>query len=562
MNTIKKLPQEVINRIAAGEVIQRPLSAIKEMIENSIDANSSMISIFCVDGGFSSIEINDDGNGVPAKDFPLLCERFATSKITDFTDLMKINSFGFRGEALASISFVSHLTIKSKTIQDNLGFQASFRDGIMLEDTIESISMNKGTIINVEKLFYNLGIRKESFTHKEEFKEILKLVHKLSIHHYNIKFKLYSSINNIEFSSCNLLSKGKNARIELISNIYKFNEKSLISTEESISKYSVKIESVISEVGSVKKNRDVIIFINDRFIECDQIKKTVDSIYKSFWVSIHEDEGGYFCYISLSMRTENIDVNVDPRKKFVKFLFANEICDEIKQIFEQKLKEKCSIKVFQTVSLPKNFLDTNKKKIDQNNNDIKIQNHRPSDKFLIRVDPKTQKLTSFLNSNLQNSQRTNEEKFDNQILMNLYNNKIKKTQEDEDNVIFQILSLKKETSDEQTTKFFHNLTYVGCINSNFILVQKDQSLLIINTIPIWYHIFLFNFDFFYYSLEIFTHISLISIQKYEEFLIPEKINIRKSFENILSQQELNENVKNQIIQVFLFLLILIKQRIF
>jgi len=486
MATIKRLPQDVINRIAAGEVIQRPMSAIKELIENSIDAKSSMISILCIDGGFSLIEISDDGNGIDPIDFPLLCERFATSKIADFTDLMNISSFGFRGEALASISFVSHLTIKSKRMHSNLGFKANFRDGKMLEETTESIPMNQGTIITVEKLFYNLEVRRNSITIKEEFKDVLKLIHKLSIHHHSVKFKVFSSAKNLEFSSCNLLSKGKDARVELISNIFKLNQKHLIVFEEAFSSYQIKVESVISEIGGVKKNREIIIFINERLVECEQIKKCIDAVYKSFWASIHDDEGGYFCYIGFMMKTENIDVNVDPRKKFVKFLFEHEICSEISQILESKLKEKCSIRTFQTISYPRNSLDLNRPKINEPVVKVSNGNQRQSDKNFVRVDPKTQKLSTFMNNS--NREIENEGKSENKnefnLLVNLYSNQIKKTNKEEE-IILQIINLKKNTSDEETTKFFHNMTYVGCLNSNFIVVQNNQNLHLINFIPIW-----------------------------------------------------------------------------
>ena len=506
MASIKRLPQEVINRIAAGEVIQRPLSAIKELIENSIDAKSSLISIVCEEGGFSSIEISDDGSGIDPADFPLLCERFATSKISDFTDLTTISSFGFRGEALASVSFVSHLTIKSKKESSNLGYKATFTDGIMLPETVTSIPMNKGTVISVEKLFYNLGVRRNSITFKDEFKDILRLIHKLSIHHYAIKFKVFSSSKTLEFSSCNLLSKGKQARVELISIIFKLNEKHLILIENQFPDYKVKVEAVIAEVGSVKKNRDIIIFVNERIVECEAIKKTIDAVYKSFWVSIHEDEGGYFCYISLSMKTENIDVNVDPRKKFVKFLFETEICSEISQILQLKLKEKCSIRTFQTVSNTKNALEVKRPQTQtiinssrnsfdlvnkannnetNNKNNNKITNNanaRTSDKNYVRVDPKTQTLSTFLTNNKPNEEGKNENEFNS--LLNMYSTQMKKTNQN-DEIILKILNLKKTESDEETTKFFHNMTYVGCLNSNYIIVQNNQNLHLVNTIPIW-----------------------------------------------------------------------------
>lgn len=492
MKTIKKLPQEVIDRIAAGEIIHRPICAIKELIENSIDANSSMISLLCVDGGFSSIEISDDGDGINPADFPLLCERFATSKISDFTDLMKINSFGFRGEALASVSFVSHLSIRSKTKDAVLGYKALFKDGNMLSENAQSVAMNKGTIINVDNLFYNLGVRKNSITFKDEFREVLKFIHKISIHYCNLKFKVYSAVNKLEFSSCNLLSKGKEARFEIISNIFKINEKNLLCVEAKIDSYYVTFEAIFSEVGSVKKNRDLSIFINDRLVECDQIKKTIEAVYKGFWVSIHEDEGGYFCYISLKMRTDYIDVNVDPRKKFVKFLFEKEICNEITKYFEEKLKEKCSIKNFQTIHLSSKTLEFPRAKsieikANENKEEFLINKPKVPEKSMVRVDPKTQKLTSFIPILRNNENAEKEMKIEDSFL-NFYNNNNPSNKEISD-IVFQILNEKKEKAHDETTKFFHNLTYVGCLNSNFILVQKDQKLLIINTIPIWYIIF-------------------------------------------------------------------------
>lgn len=495
MKTIKKLPQEVINRIAAGEVIQRPLSAIKELIENCIDANSSFISVMCIDGGFTSIEISDDGDGIDPIDFPLLCERFATSKINDFSDLMTINSFGFRGEALASISFVSHLTIKSKKKNAQLGFKASFRDGLMINETTESVTMNKGTIINVDKLFYNLEVRKNSTTNKDEFKEVLKLIHKISIHNYGIKFKLLSSLKTIEFSTCNLLSKGKEARLEIISNIFKINEKELIYIEENIPDYFAKVEAIFSQIGSVKKNREICIFINDRLVECEQVKKTIDNIYKEFWVSIHEDEGGYFCYISLNLRTDNIDVNVDPRKKIVKFIYEKEICYEIHRCFEEKLKEKCTIRTFQTASLPKNILDFPRSESNivkkNENTDILSKKPRVSDKNLVRADPKTQKITSFMSYSKKNIEiEENEIKSKNdskeeELVIGENNSLILNENNSAIEIISEILLEKKNRSDDETTKFFHNLTYIGCLNSNYILVQNNQKLLIINSIPFW-----------------------------------------------------------------------------
>ncbi|KAF1741475.1 hypothetical protein MXB_722, partial [Myxobolus squamalis] len=130
---ILKLPQSVIDKISAGEVIQRPYNAIKELIENSLDANSKMISIIVKDSGLRFIKIVDDGNGIKKEDFMLLCHRFATSKIKNFEDVCGITSFGFRGEALASISNIARLNVISKHRDSDFAYNACYLDGIMVD---------------------------------------------------------------------------------------------------------------------------------------------------------------------------------------------------------------------------------------------------------------------------------------------------------------------------------------------------------------------------------------------------------------------------------------------
>lgn len=123
MAPIKKLPNDVINQIAAGEVVQKPYNAIKEMIENSLDAQSHSISLTIKNGGLQLIQIVDDGTGIDREDLPLVCERFATSKLKSIDDLDGIGTFGFRGEALASISYVSTVTITSRTPSSPIAFR-------------------------------------------------------------------------------------------------------------------------------------------------------------------------------------------------------------------------------------------------------------------------------------------------------------------------------------------------------------------------------------------------------------------------------------------------------
>ncbi len=134
MPSIKKLDEATINKIAAGEIVVSPSAALKEMIENSIDAGASQISIISQKSGFDFLQIQDDGHGIKKEDFPLLCERFATSKITNFGDLRKVKSFGFRGEALASISLVSKVTITSKVRGSDIAYIGDFIDGVLIDE--------------------------------------------------------------------------------------------------------------------------------------------------------------------------------------------------------------------------------------------------------------------------------------------------------------------------------------------------------------------------------------------------------------------------------------------
>lgn len=515
---IHKLPEEVINRIAAGEIVQRPSSAIKELLENSIDADSNQISVLCIDSGFTRIEISDNGHGITSVDFPLLCERFATSKINEFNDLKSVSSFGFRGEALASISFVGDLTIRSKTPNSVLGFKAKFRYGKIIEKSEEAIQMNPGTIIECDNLFYNLSVRRNSFSQREEFKEILKLVYKLSIHHYDIKFNLRSSNEKTEFSSFNSLCKDKLRRIELISNIYKIPDHNLLSFDHIKEEYKISIEMICSEVGSVRKMRELHLFINERLVESEHIKKIIENTYKTFWNSIHDNEGGYYCYIKLNMKQENIDVNVDPRKKYVKFVFEEEIGNEIRRLLEAKLKEKCSIRDYSVVSIKNTHIPIVFKH-ENKNEDKKIT----YDKNLVRVDPNIRKISSFFRDTASKSNKDNN---DLQVSPN------KEFFPNLDELVFALMKRNKDQCDQDTTKFFHMMCYVGCLNSNYILVQLEQSLYMINVIPM--------------CLEIFYLKTLTNLQRFETYEV--NIDIRNCLNSLLvtnkiTEIELEEKIK-------------------
>ena len=202
--TIKKLDEAVVNRIAAGEVIQRPANALKEMIENSLDAKASSITVTVKSGGLKLLQIQDNGCGIRKEDMGIVCERFTTSKLTKFEDLSSIATYGFRGEALASISHVAHVTITTRTGESNCAFKASYSDGKLvparpgLSADPKPCAGNKGTQITVEDLFYNVSTRRKVLKSSgEEFAKIANVVSKYAIHNSGVAFTLKKQGENM-----------------------------------------------------------------------------------------------------------------------------------------------------------------------------------------------------------------------------------------------------------------------------------------------------------------------------------------------------------------------------
>lgn len=310
---IKVLSKETVEKIAAGEVIERPVSVVKELVENSIDAGATNIIIKIYDGGKRKISISDNGSGINREDVNLAFIKHSTSKIENVDDLYRIHTMGFRGEALASIKAISNVTLISKTEDEEIGSKISFFNG---NKRIENISTNKGTSIIVEDIFYNIPARKK-FLKKDTYESNLinDLLYRLAIANPNIGFK-YMNNDKVIFD---LFSN--QSLYERINSLYGY-DTAINMKEVNIESYKFKIRGYISNnllYRSNKKNQ--LLYINNRTVKNDAISKVINEAYKS---TIPLNRFPVF-FLFIDIDPSMLDVNIHPAKTEVKIQDMDEL---------------------------------------------------------------------------------------------------------------------------------------------------------------------------------------------------------------------------------------------
>lgn len=310
---IKVLSKETVEKIAAGEVIERPVSVVKELVENSIDAGATNIIIKIYDGGKRKISISDNGSGINREDVNLAFIKHSTSKIENVDDLYRIHTMGFRGEALASIKAISNVTLISKTKDEEIGSKISFFNG---NKRIENISTNKGTSIIVEDIFYNIPARKK-FLKKDTYESNLinDLLYRLAIANPSIGFK-YMNNDKLIFD---LFSD--QSLYERINSLYGY-DTAINMKEVNIESDKFKIRGYISNnllYRSNKKNQ--LLYINNRTVKNDAISKVINEAYKS---TIPLNRFPVF-FLFIDIDPSMLDVNIHPAKTEVKIQDMDEL---------------------------------------------------------------------------------------------------------------------------------------------------------------------------------------------------------------------------------------------
>jgi len=305
---IKKLDSTLINQIAAGEVVDDPSSIIKELIENSIDANATNISINIYKSGIDGIIIKDNGDGLDKNDLSVAFNRFTTSKISLLADLEDIKTLGFRGEALASIASISNIFIKSKSSKSNTsGHEMSIKESKISD--IKPSSINKGTIIDIRNIFYNVPARKKFLKSETiEYRKIIKVFKNFSISNPQIDFTL---LHNDKLVNRYHKTSDKNRIIQIFGSEYNNN---LLKVEFDRDGYS--INGYVGNLSLLKKRKtNQFTFVNTRSINNKLIDISIYNCYKGLL-----ERGEYpFYMLKISCPAEQLDVNVHPKKLEVKF---------------------------------------------------------------------------------------------------------------------------------------------------------------------------------------------------------------------------------------------------
>ncbi|EXX72706.1 mismatch repair ATPase MLH1 [Rhizophagus irregularis DAOM 197198w] len=511
---IRRLNETVVNRIAAGE----------ELIENSLDAGASNIQITVKDGGLKLLQILDNGHGIRKEDMTIVCERFTTSKLKNFEDLSNINTYGFRGEALASISHVAHVTITTKTADSNCAYRACYSDGKLVpakpgtNAEPKACAGNTGTQITAEDLFYNVPTRRKALkSPSDEYNRILDVVNRYAIHNSGVSFTCKKQgSNQAEVNTLSMSSVLDNIR-----QIYGSIASELLGLSKSFKKLEFKLNGYISNANYNLKKMIFLLFINHRAVENSSLKKAIESIYTTYLPKNTHP----FAYLSLEINPQNVDVNVHPTKREVRFLNEDEVIAAVGDAIQESLAGANSSRTFLTQTLlpgaesieTNTNLAENSIKKSGNYKCVKVLNYK-----LVRTDSRVQTLDDFCNpDNTFNMQpKDNPKKGNNNfpnsskniVNSNVGSSNLKRKRERFDVRLTSILTLRKrlkEIEHKGLTELLANHTFVGCVDDSLTLalVQHQTKLYMVNynvlSEELFYQLALYgfhNFGFIHLSI--------------------------------------------------------------
>ena len=371
MSKIRVMDEILANKIAAGEVVERCASVVKELVENSIDANSQEIKIELKEAGTSLIKVTDDGTGMDKEDAVVAFSRHATSKIMDESDLYNINTLGFRGEALASIASVSNVLLKTST--GEVGTLVNIKGGKLIK--VENTDARKGTVIEVSELFYNTPARlKHMKSLYTELASITDYVNKIALSHPEIRFTLINNNNVI------LKTDGSGNLLKTISAIYGVDiARKMLEINGEDDDYSINGFISLPEINRAGRNH-MVTLVNGRVVRNQELNKIINDSYHSY----KPDNRYPIVVISIELDPSLVDVNIHPTKMDIKFSKLEELLELVKKTITSKLNRQtlipeASITDFPTLEevqepiLKENIIIENKPKYEEITLDFNVQ---------------------------------------------------------------------------------------------------------------------------------------------------------------------------------------------
>ncbi len=458
MAEIKQLPRNVADQISAGEVIERPASVVKELVENSIDANSSSILIEVKNGGKEKIRVLDDGCGINNEQLELAFSRYATSKITNINDIYSLHSLGFRGEALASIASVSQVEVNSRTKNSNRG-QMMIIKGSKVQSS-KPCGCKPGTDITVTKLFYNTPARyKYLKTIGTEFGHISNIIYREALANPHIKFSLKHN-NRILIKT-----PGSGKLLDCIHAIYGQEMTDNLLTKVEFTDRFVTIRGYIAQPDFNRSSRYHEIFIvNNRPVHSNILSYAVEEAYKGY-----KKPGRYpIVFLFIDLNPVLVDVNVHPTKKKIKFSRRNIIKDIIRKGIRKILAE----------SNPAAKLKITKAKT--KNNEVKREKLIKNDSF-----SETNKKLSVSNNKNNNiiKQRKNIEEIKHKKIsknkdqyIDINNKSLNVNTNDKNNKIYE----SKDEYENNKIKEHKIIRIMGQIHNSYIIAVIDDGFLVID----------------------------------------------------------------------------------
>ena len=320
MPTIQQLPPSLVNKIAAGEVIERPASVVKELLENSIDAGATSLELTIEGGGMELIRLSDNGCGIEAEQVSLALASHATSKLQTAEDLFNVRTLGFRGEALASIAEISHLTLRTRTANSDLGSEIEVQGGVA--QTSKPAGCPVGTTIEVRNLFFNTPVRRKFLRSAQtEANHIVEAFTRIALAFPNVQMKLSSGSRNTHDLP---VTDAWRQRIRPFSG----DEiaESLITVDNS--QDSIRLSGFVADPSiSRSNNRMQYLFLNGRHIRDRSLQHALSEAYRGLLMT------GRFpvCFLHLELPPELVDVNVHPTKMEVRFVDGGKIYSQLLQ---------------------------------------------------------------------------------------------------------------------------------------------------------------------------------------------------------------------------------------